>query len=477
MGVNFIHDDWLLDTPQAAELFHRHAAAQPIIDYHNHLPPQEIAQNRTFESIGEVWLSGDHYKWRAMRANGIPESLVTGDAPWRDKFQAWAETMPFLLGSPLYAWTHLELVRHFGITEALNGESAERIWSQANERLAELSVWRIFEMFNVKVVGTTDDPADTLAHHEAIRASACPALVAPTFRPDRLLNPAAEGWADSVRRLAAEVGRDIHSEETLQEALAIRLAQFYAAGGRATDHGLSAPSRQGSRQESARRLSADAEDLGAFEAALQGEPATMLLQHRLATAGLRGVWAEAARLGMAAQIHAGAKRSASTRLAAIGPDTGGDTMGAPCDLNELAEAFDRLDQHGALPRVILYCNNPADNLPFATLAATFCDGLTPAKLQLGPAWWHLDQADGIEENLRATMNVGLLRRHVGMTTDSRSFLSFPRHEYFRRILCRMLGRMMAAGELPGDTALVGAMTAEICFSNAQELFGFEIGRA
>jgi glucuronate isomerase len=485
MGLSFIHDDWLLDTPQAVELYHRHAAHQPIIDFHNHLSASEIAENRTFESIGEIWLAHDHYKWRAMRANGIPERLITGDAAWREKFQAWAETVPYCLGGPLYAWTHLELVRHFGIHETLHGESAERIWNAANERLAELSVWKIFEMFRVRVVGTTDDPADSLERHEALRDSACPALAAPTFRPDRLLNPGLADWPDRVRRLGEAVGSEIASEEQLLEALAVRLGRFRASGGRATDHGIDDASRISQRRESARRMQAATEaapaeleeegaDQSSFRAALAGDQFSLMVQRRISIGGLRAVWAEAARLGMTVQVHAGARREASSRLQEIGRDTGGDMIGRPFDLDELADTMDRLDQDGCLPRMILFNCHPADNLPFAALAATFCRGPEPAKVQLGPAWWHLDQIDGISENLRAQMNLGLLGRSVGMTTDSRSFLSFPRHECFRRVLCRLLGRMMAAGELPGDSALIGGLVEDVCFRNARDQFGFDL---
>jgi len=461
--MSFITEDFLLATPQARELYHRFAADEPIIDYHCHLPPALIAANHQFGDLAEAWLAGDHYKWRAMRANGVPERFCTGAAsPW-EKFSAWAGTVPHTLRNPLYHWTHLELKRHFGINTLLSPATAARVWRRANERLAGLRVHDLFARFNVVAVCTTDDPADPLDAHAKIRASGLPTRVYPAFRPDRALalgQPAAfNAW---LERLAATAGVSIRTFDDLLSALKKRHEAFHAAGGRLSDHGLdtalSAPCTHArARAAFARARSGRApspEDQAAYGSYLMLE---------------FGRW-DAAR-GWTKQLHLGALRNANRRLLrTLGPDTGLDSIGDFPQARALAGYLDALDSTGELPRMILYNVNPADNYVFGSMAGNYQDGSIAGKIQFGSSWWFLDQKEGIEWQLNALSNLGLLSRFVGMLTDSRSFLSYPRHEYFRRVLCNLLGGDLARGELPRDLALVGGMVKNICFGNARDFF-------
>ena len=465
MNRPFIHDDFLLHNEPARDLYHRHAASQPIIDYHNHLSPKQIADNHEFADLTELWLSGDHYKWRAMRANGISERLITGDAAPEEKFNAWAATVPYTLRNPLYHWTHLELAREFGIDRPLNAETATGIWREANAQLPRLRVHDLLERHHVRVLCTTDDPADPLEHHLAIRKTKLKTRVHPTYRPDKALQihqPATfNAWIERLEQTAAA---PIKTLDDLLAALKKRHDDFHAIGCRASDHGLETCYATPCSRAQAAPI---------FNAARSGKLCAPADQAAYASFLMLefGRW-NAAR-GWAMQLHLGALRNNNSRLlAALGPDTGFDSIGDFPQARTLSAYLDSLDRTGQLPRVILYNVNPADNYLFASMTGNFQDGTVPGKIQFGSGWWFLDQKEGIEWQLNALSNLGLLRRFVGMVTDSRSFLSFPRHEYFRRVLCNLLGRDLVSGELPDDPPLVGKMVEEICFTNARDTFGF-----
>jgi glucuronate isomerase len=467
MNRPFIHDDFLLGNEPARELYHLHAAAQPIIDYHNHLPPAQIAANHEFGDLAELWLSGDHYKWRALRANGVSERFITGDASPEEKFKAWAVTVPYTLRNPLYHWTHLELTRDFGINQLLNSESATGIWHEANAQLPGLRVHDLLERHDVRVLCTTDDPADSLDNHHAIRKTNLKTRVYPTYRPDKALQlhhpPAFNAW---IERLEQTTANSIQTFDDLLSALKKRHDDFHAIGCRASDHGLTTCHASACSHAQASHI---------FNAARSGKVCTPADQTAYASFLMLefGRW-NAAR-GWAMQLHLGALRNNNTRLlGALGPDTGFDSIGDFSQAEALTTFLDSLDRTGELPRVILYNLNPADNYVFAAMTGNFQDGTIQGKIQLGSGWWFLDQKEGIEWQLNALSNLGLLRRFVGMVTDSRSFLSFPRHEYFRRVLCNLLGQGMVSGELPDDLPLVGKMVEEICFANARNYFGFEL---
>lgn len=466
--MSFITDDFLLHGKTARRLYDTYAAPQPILDYHCHLPPKDIAENRRFANLFEIWLEGDHYKWRAMRANGIAERYCTGDAEPYEKFLAWAGTVPKCLRNPLYHWTHLELRRYFGITELLDPASAPGIWRRANEQLQrdELTAQGILRKFDVRALCTTDDPADPLDHHQAIRASGLPTRVYPTFRPDRALqvdDPAAfNPWVD---RLAAAAGVRIAGFGGFLEALAKRHEDFHDLGGRLSDHGLpycyAVPCTE-------------AEAAGIFDTARSGSAATPAGHEQFASFMMREFGRLDARKGWTKQLHLGAKRSVNTRMSQrLGRDTGYDSIGDWRQVDALAAYLDQLDREEALPQTILYNNNPVDNYTMATMIGNFQDGSTPGRMQFGSGWWYLDQKDGIEQQLDALSNVGLLAHFVGMLTDSRSFMSYPRHEYFRRVLCNVLGREIDAGELPADEGLVGGMIEGICYGNAKRYLKLE----
>jgi len=467
MSLAFIHDDFLLGNEPARELYHRHAAPQPILDYHNHLSAAQIASNHQFADLTELWLAGDHYKWRAMRANGIAEKFVTGDAAPEEKFKAWAATVPYTLRNPLYHWTHLELTRHFGITQLLNAESAGDIWRETGAQLPRLRAHDLLEKNHVRVLCTTDDPADSLEHHRAIQQTKLTTRVYPTFRPDKALQirqpEALNEWLERLEQTGAGY---IQTLDDMLAALKRRHDEFHDMGCRASDHGLAhchaSPCSHAEAGET-------------FKAARAGKIIAPEAEAGYAAYLMRefGRW-NAAR-GWALQLHLGALRNTNSRLLkALGPDTGFDSIGDSPQAQALASYLDALDSTGELPRVILYNVNPIDNYLFAAMAGNFQDSTIPGKIQFGASWWFLDQKEGIEWQLNALSNLGLLRRFVGMVTDSRSFLSFPRHEYFRRVLCNLLGRGLADGELPAELPLIGKMVEEICFSNARDYFGFSL---
>ena len=467
--MRFITDTFLLEGQTARRLFQTFAAPQPILDYHCHLPPADVARNRRFENLFEIWLEGDHYKWRAMRANGIPERYCTGDAAPYDKFLAWAATVPRCLRNPLYHWTHLELQRYFGIDDLLDESTAPAIWARANELLGgqELTAHGILGKFDVRAVCTTDDPADPLDHHAAIRASGLSTRVYPTFRPDRALQvDAPHDFNPWVERLAAAANTDIRNLASFLDALNTRHQAFHDMGGRLSDHGLP-------HCYAAECTERDAS--GIFDAARSGRAADPDDHEKFASFLMVHFGRLDAAKGWTKQLHLGARRNVNSRmLRALGRDTGYDSIGDYPQVDGLARYLDRLEAEGALPQTILYNNNPVDNYTMATMIGNFQDGSVPGKLQFGSGWWYLDQKDGIRWQLDALSNVGLLAHFVGMLTDSRSFMSYPRHEYFRRILCDMLGHEMDRGELPADDRLVGPMIENICFNNAKRYLRLEL---
>jgi len=463
----FIHDDFLLTTPQARELYHSFAKNEPIFDYHCHLSPALIAANHQFADLAEVWLGGDHYKWRAMRSNGVDERFITGDgSPW-EKFQAWAATVPHTLRNPLYHWTHLELKRYFGVDSLLSPATAAEIWEQGNARLAGMRVSDLFAHSKVAVVCTTDDPADSLELHGKIRASGLKTRVYPAFRPDKALavgNPAAfNGWLEI---LGGTAGAAIRTFDDLLSALRKRHDAFHAAGGRLSDHGLETALSEPCTLAQARSV---------FDAARAGRvpPAEDQVRYGSFLMLEFGRW-DAAR-GWTKQLHLGALRNNNGRLLGkFGPDTGFDSIGDFPQTRALARYLNALDSTDELPRTIIYNVNPVDNYAFGTMIGNFQDGSIPGKLQFGSGWWFLDQKEGMEWQINALSNLGLLSRFVGMLTDSRSFVSYPRHEYFRRVLCNLLGADMERGEIPPDMPLVGGMVKNICFANARDYFRLEL---
>ena len=456
---SFLTEEFLLSSKVARRLYDQFAAPQPIFDYHCHLSPQDIAENREFANLFEIWLQGDHYKWRAMRAHGIPEKYITGEATPYEKFLAWARTVPYTLRNPLYHWTHLELQRYFGINELLDEKSAPSIWERANAVLSQgLTAHAILKKFHVEIVCTTDDPVDDLRHHLAIARSNLATRVFPAFRPDKALAICDPGFIPWIDQLSKAANVNIGDLNSFLQALQKRHDYFHSLGCRLSDHGLdhcyATPSSErtiASIFSKAREGRATAEDRVAWASFL------MLFFAKL----------DAAK-GWTKQLHLGARRNVNTLARqTLGPDTGFDTIGEFPQIQSLAAFLDLLSQERALPKMILYNSNPADTLPFAALIGSFQDGEKPAKIQYGSAWWFLDQKQGITAQLDALSNLGLLSHFIGMVTDSRSFMSYPRHEYFRRILCDLIGQDVQRGDLPDDEALLGRLIQDMCYRNAK----------
>lgn len=463
--MSFINDDFLLTTDAARELYHGYAEKMPIIDYHCHLPPAEIAEDKTWENIAQVWLGGDHYKWRQMRSNGVDESFVTGDASWHDKFVKFAETMEVLLKNPLFDWSHLELARYFGVEERLSRATAESIWERCNARLREpgFSARGFMVRSNVKAVCTTDDPVDTLEHHKAVADSGFAVRVLPTWRSDKagkIDEPAA--WNAWMDRLAAAAGTPVRTWDDFLDAMDKRHAFFESRGCVVSDYGITeifaAPYTTG-------------EIKAIFKKVREGGVATPAEAYKFKSAWLyEGLCADA-RANWSTQLHYSCLRNANSRMMQkLGPDTGFDCIGEWNVAESLARLFDRLESEDALPRTILYSLNPKDNEMLASLMGSFQKGPDRGKLQLGAAWWFLDQKDGMKKQIEALAALGCLGNFVGMLTDSRSFLSYTRHEYFRRILCGKLGEEMARGEIPNDIAWVGGLVEDIAYNNANRYF-------
>jgi glucuronate isomerase len=467
----FIHEDFLLENEQARRLFHDYAKDLPIIDYHCHLPPDQVAADKQFENLTQIWLYGDHYKWRAMRSNGVPERYCTGDASDWEKFQKWAETVPRTLRNPLYHWTHLELNRPFGINDRLlNSDTAPGIWEECNRKLAlpEFSCRGIMKQMKVLLVCTTDDPVSTLEHHQAIAADPSFAIqVLPTWRPDKAM--AAENVAalnKYLDELSTVAGLDIRDYSSLLEALRQRHDFFHSMGCRLSDHGL---------ETAYAEEYTDSEVAAIFASIRAGRDLQVseILMFKSAMLFEFGIMDY--EKGWTQQFHLGAMRNNNTRLfRQLGPDTGFDSIGDFEIGRPLSRFLDRLDRENKLARTILYNLNPRDNELIATMLGNFQDGSLPGKLQMGSSWWFLDQKDGMEKQMEALSNLGLLSRFVGMLTDSRSFLSNTRHEYFRRILCNLLGKDMEKGIIPEDFTLIGTMVQNICYHNAAGFFGFNL---
>lgn len=465
----FMHDDFLLATPAARELYHGYACDLPIIDYHCHLPPKDIADDHRWGNMTSLWLGGDHYKWRAMRTAGIHERFCTGDATDWDKFEQFAAVMPKLLRNPIYHWSHLELARYFGISDRLlNPETARGIYEQCNAMLAtpDFSCRGLMKKAKVEVVCTTDDPVDSLAHHAAIASDASFGIqVRPTWRPDKaLLIDQPVGFSAWLALLEAASGTSIGTLSDLLQALQNRHDFFASHGCRLSDRGVDTVWAEDCTETEAASIFAKARAGGAVTPEEAARYKSYLL-HELAVMDAAKGWTM--------QIHYGALRGANTRMKKLlGADCGFDSIGDQPVAAALAKHLDRLDLAECLPKTIIYNLNPRDNELVATMLGNFQDGITPGKIQFGSGWWFLDQIDGMTRQIESLSQLGLLSQFVGMLTDSRSFLSYPRHEYFRRLLCNILGHDMERGLLPSDFPLVGTMVQDISYYNARRYFGF-----
>lgn len=467
----FLCEDFLLSNQTAKDLYHHFAKALPIVDYHCHLDPQAIAQDRQFDNLSQIWLEGDHYKWRAMRAAGIPESLITGkESSDFEKYIAWSKTVPQTLGNPLYHWTHLELRRPFGITNTvLSSSTAETIWQQANELLStpSFSARGIMKQMNVSMVGTTDDPLDTLEHHHTIaQDQSFDVQVLPSWRPDRVFKIELDGFADYIQQLAEISDVDISTFNDLKIALLARLEHFDNHGCRSADHGIEVvryadiPTQTTLDSLLDRRLKGDM--LSALEVA------------QFTTAVQVWLGKQYARLGWVMQLHIGAQRNNSSRMfALLGADAGFDSIGDQLVAYPLSKLLDAMDISNELPKTILYCLNPRDNEVLATMMGNFQGGGTAGKIQFGSGWWFNDQKDGMTRQIEQLSQLGLLSQFVGMLTDSRSFLSYTRHEYFRRILCNVVGTWAENGEVPDDMDMLGELVTRVCYTNANTYFNLK----
>lgn len=467
----FLDDDFLLTTPTARRLY-QVARSMPILDYHCHLDPKEIAQDRRFENITQVWLGGDHYKWRLMRANGVDEAYITGDAPDREKFQKWAETLELAIGNPLYHWSHLELRRYFGYEGVLNGDTAQGVWELCNQKLQEpgMSARNLIANSGVTLVCTTDDPADSLEWHQQLaQDSSFPVKVLPAWRPDAAMGLERPEYLDYLQRLGQAAGVEIRTYGDLKKALLSRMAFFDKMGCRASDHALTAAVCQPASEEELERV---------FQKRLEGEPLTQEELAAFQTGFLRFVAGEYKRLGWVMQLHYGCRRNNNTRMFhKLGRDTGYDAVLQGTPSLEVAAFLDLLASQDALPRMVLYSLNPNDDEGLHSVIGCFQDGTPLGRIQQGSAWWFNDHKAGMVKQLTAFANGGLLGNFIGMLTDSRSFLSYPRHEYFRRILCELLGAWVENGEYPADWKALEKMVRGVCYNNAVEFFGFPLEKA
>lgn len=463
----FIHDDFLLESKPARTLYHKYAANEPIFDYHCHISPKDIAENRQFKNLFEIWLEGDHYKWRAMRSNGVAEKFCTGNASPEEKFNAWAATVPHTLRNPLYHWTHLELSRYFGITNLLSERTAATIWKQANAKLATpaYTTQGLLKKMKVKVVCTTDDPVDDLGHHRAFAKSGHPTRMLPAFRPDKALTVnAPAGFNAWVEQLASAANVAITSFSAFISALEKRHEFFHAQGCRLSDHGMN---------HCFADFCSEKVTAGIFDKARKGSTVTPLEHSQFASFMMVFFGHLDAKRGWTKQLHLGALRNNNDRLLTqLGPDTGFDSIGDFPQASALSAYLNKLDSENKLPKTVIYNLNPADNYVFATMIGNFQDGTIPGKIQYGSGWWFLDQKEGMEWQINALSSLGLLSRFIGMITDSRSFMSYPRHEYFRRTLCNLIGRDIVSGAIPNDEKLVGPMIKNICYANAKNFMAF-----
>lgn len=463
----FLDEDFLLQTDAARTLYHEFAKQMPIIDYHNHLPPDQIVNDKNFDNLTQIWLYGDHYKWRGMRANGIDESYCTGDKSDYQKFEKWAETVPYTLRNPLYHWTHLELQRYFDVHDILSPKTARKIYDECSEKLRtpDYSVRNLLRKMNVEVVCTTDDPLDSLEYHQQLlNEGTFEIQMRPAFRPDKFILIGNPNFAGFIQKLAVIVGFEITSYDDLTKALRARADFFASLGCLLSDHGLEQLYAADFTPEEANAI---------FKKALAGQTITTAEQVLYQSAILHYLGTMYHALGWTQQFHIGALRNNNSRaLRLLGPDTGWDSIGDWSQAMALSKFLGRLDEYNQLAKTIIYNLNPADNEVIATMIGNFNDGSVAGKIQFGSGWWFMDQKDGMEKQMNALSNMGLLSRFVGMLTDSRSFLSFPRHEYFRRILCNMFGNDIENGELPNDTEWIGQVVQDICYNNAKRYFGF-----
>ncbi len=464
----FMDKDFLLETETAKKLFHGYAKNMPIIDYHCHISPKEIAQDIHFDNITQVWLGGDHYKWRLMRSNGVEEYYITGDAPDREKFQKWAESLERAIGNPLYHWSHLELRRYFGYEGVLNGETAEEVWQLCNEKLRqpEMSARNLIIQSKVTHLCTTDDPADTLEWHKIIRDDqSFPVQVLPAWRPEAAMKIGSMDFVNDMKRLGNAAGVEINSFRTLKEALKIRLAFFEEMGCRASDHSLDYAMYVPASEEEVEQI---------FAKALNGEAISYEDELKYKTAFLLFIGKEYKRLGWAMQLHYGVKRDNNQKLyRAYGPDAGVDCIDNHTPSAQLADLLNALDCEDALPKTILYSLNPIDNAAIGSIIGCFQNSECRAKIQQGSAWWFNDNKQGMIDQMTSLANLGVLGNFIGMLTDSRSFISYPRHEYFRRILCNLIGGWVENGEYPDDEKRLGALVQDICYNNTKKYFEFQ----
>ena len=469
--MEFLSDDFLLSNRTAQILYHDYAKEMPIYDYHCHLPPQDVAENRQFRNLTHIWLAGDHYKWRAMRSNGVDERLITGDASDWEKFEVWAATVPYTVRNPLYHWTHLELKRPFGIAgKVLSPDTAKEIYDQCNELLATeaFRARGIMEQMNVKIVCTTDDPIDSLEYHRQVQQDSSFAIkMLPAFRPDKAAAVGdSKAFKAYVAKLAEAADIDILNFQDFLDAVKKRHSYFHEMGCRLSDHAVVAP-------PAAEYTESDVAAI--FAKAYAGTAVSEHEAEQFQAAMLHEFGVMNAEKGWTMQIHMGAQRNNNSRMfKQLGPDTGFDSIADPPIAAPLARFMDRLDAQDKLPKMILYVLNPCDNEVIGTMLGNFQGGGIPGKIQFGSGWWFNDQKDGMIRQMEALSNLGLLSRFVGMLTDSRSFLSYPRHEYFRRILCNLFGADVENGELPNDIPHLGSIVQDICYNNAVNYFGIDV---
>ena len=462
----FLSKDFLLTTPTAKKLYHDYAASQPIYDYHCHIDPKEIYEDRRFENIAQIWLGGDHYKWRIMRSNGVPEEYITGSAPDREKFQKFAEALPRAIGNPMYHWCHLELKNYFGYEGVLNGKTAQEVWDLAEKKLAEDSFFSargLITRSNVAMVGTTDDPCSDLYYHKLLAKDGFATKVCPSFRPDPALNLHKPGFSEYIAKLSDASGIKIESAADVKKALSARMEYFDEVGCRASDHGL---------DYVIYRPACDCAVEAAFQKAMAGEKLTKEEIEVYQTALLLHCGKEYARLGWVMQLHFSCMRNPNSKaFATLGPDSGFDCMAVTDSCAALFGIMDAWEKEGQLPKTILYSLNPADDQWLDTLIGAFQSSEIPGKIQHGSAWWFNDNKTGMQNQLTSLGNLGILGNFIGMLTDSRSLLSYARHEYFRRILCELLGGWVENGEYPDDIEFVGSLVQDICSNNAKRYFG------
>ncbi len=461
----FMDKDFLLQGKTAQKLYHGYAKDLPIIDYHCHISPEDIARDRVFDNITRIWLEGDHYKWRAMRINGIDEKYITGEAGDREKFSKWSETVPYCIGNPLFHWTHLELKRYFNIDCILSQDTADSVWEIANDKIAreDFSTKNLIKNSNVEIICTTDNPTDSLEYHSEINADKSFGVkVIPTMRNDMCINIGNPAYAQWVKELEKVSGTTITDLDSLKEAIIGRIDHFDNIGCRISDHALESVDFYSADEKDINRIYKKVREGGSPDCGEKGK----YMSHMMVFLGR-----EYAKRGWAMQLHIGALRNNNSRMAAfLGPDTGFDSIGDSLFASGLASLLDALDSTDELPRTVLFCLNPRDNEVLGTLIGCFTQKGIKSKVQFGPGWWFNDQKDGMERHMTALANLSLLSSFIGMTTDSRSFLSYPRHEYFRRILCNILGIWVHNGEVPDDMDMLGEMVKNICYSNAREFF-------